>query len=194
MEKFWNGCTDLDNTYDQLNRLAEGVVISDPKLMRFSPGSKTVMTRYFNTLYHRYGLSLLRKIISSECTSRELLFHALENMSRADIAFVKCISTLSDHVLCMLMQLRNFCLESIIFKTVVERKRLQAKRNLGVIVKWLWPPLSPCVDTIFNICQFYALPFSATELRVLINGFIGKEGRDIGYRKVVLRRGGKSVI
>jgi hypothetical protein len=183
---------DPEATDDQLNATVRLVVVSDPRITRFSPGSNLAMGRYFHYLYHCYGLLFLRKIVSSECTSKELLMFTLQIMSRAEMSFLKCFQ-LSDHVLCLLVQSGNFFTLALTYKTVLERKRLQAKRTLGLIVKGLWS-LSPCSDTIFNICQFYALPFSYTELRVLINGFIGKKGGSIGYRRVVLRKGGKCVI
>ena len=192
MENFQMACMDPDIRKEQLHALAPFVSIADPRLMKFSPGSKLAISRYFEYIYHYHGTRFLTKIVSSECTSKELLFHALRSMSPAAMSFLRCFS-LSDHVLCLLVQMGNFFTLSLTYKTVLERKRIQAKRTLGLIVKGLWP-LSPSVDTIFNICQFYALPFSLTELRVLIKGFIGKNGMPIGYRRVVLRKGGKCVI
>jgi hypothetical protein len=184
---------DLDIPTEQLHGMVLLLSMSDPKLMKFSPGSKFFMARYFHTLYARWGLLFLKRTITSECTSKELLLYTLTTISREQMAFLRSVSSLSDHVMCLLIQTGNFFTAALTYKTVVERKRIQAKRTLGLIVKGLWP-LSPCSDTIFNICQFYALPFSHTELRVLINGFIGKKGGSIGYRRVVLRRGGKCVI
>lgn len=161
-----------------------------PWLLQFSGGPEA-MGLYWRLLYDRFGTRFLRRIFECEFSSRALLDYAFKTIPLEDYSYlVRRNCHVSSQSLCYIVNQRRVPHGLMISRSFWNIQRLKAKKLLGVIVQGTWNGGLGSVDAILSVCQFCSLPFTPTELRMLIDGFVGKDKQKPGYRRVVLRRTG----
>ena len=187
MDEFSKLCGDPNVTYKQLELGVEGVNLFDRRVCQFSSSSRTVLFRYWSTLYLRHGVRFLRQLFQSECTSPTLLLFTLDVISPGELNWARKAFHHSQQTMSVFAA-KGLPPPVSNYKWV--KLRVEAKKTLGLVIRGLWGSCPSSVDVLFHICQFLPLPFSPQELKLLIGGFVGKVHQTPGYRRVVLRRRG----
>lgn len=158
--------------------------LSNPRLTQFSSNDKVALNIYFVCLYEAYGNLAIRKILQSGSSSPSLLMYLLKELSANDsYNFQKsdqCIAVCAQYFLERPIHL--------ISNNEWVRRRLQMKKDLGVIVQGLWKGGLTSTEMVLSVCTFHAFAFTPTELRILVTGFAGKENDEPGYRRITLQK------
>lgn len=164
------------------------VNLLSPWLLQFSGGPEA-MGLYWRLLHDRFGTRFLRRIFECEFSSRALLDYAFRTTPIEDYSYlVRRNCRVSSQALCYIVNQRIVPHGLMISRSYWNIQRLKAKKLLGVLVQAMWSGGLVSIDAIFSVCQFCSLPFTPPELRLLIDGFVGRDKQEPGYRRVILRR------